>query len=175
MGCFNVISRRLIGFVGVAVVCLPVFMLAPPFVREGRSELLTRDGLSSRSEYLARVEALVAALVASDRSAASEFRSLVVTLDAALRDLRVREAGERSGKVLPPPALTKPDVSGGAAEPKPLDKIPDDWLLKTIQDARASVERLAQDLDRGEGLSSPRMDRNVAEIAGRVARISRPE
>ena len=163
----------------VALVCLPAVLMAPPLVRDGHAELLTRDGLSQRSDYLKRVEALVEALTAADRSAdptaASEFRSLVVTLDAALRDLRVREAGARSGKVRPPTAFSQSSTGAGEAGPRPLAEIPDDWLLKSLSEARRAVERLAQDLDRGEPLSSARIGQNLAEIADRVSKISRPE
>jgi len=158
---------------------LSIAWLPMPFIQPASAELLSREGLSNRSEYLTRVETLVDALSAADRSAAPgagpAFRSLAVTLDAALRDLRIREAGERSGKVSPPSAFAPPGSSAGGGAPKALREVPDDWLLKSLQDAREAVEDLVRQLDNGEPLSSGRIDRSVAEIAEHVSRISRPE
>ena len=161
----------------IAIVFAVVLGMAAAFP-VAHAELLTKDGLDRRGDYLKRVEALVTALSEADRSksvqGAAAFRSLVVTLDAALRDLRLSEGVERAGKVAPPTGLSvsrAPNSEGSAAS---LVDVPDDWLLQSVGQARSAIARLLDGLESGEPLNSARVDAQIAEIVDHVRTISQP-
>ena len=143
------------------------------------AELLTKDGLSKRESYLVRVQELARTLNGLDRSnsgtVGQQIYSLLVTLEAALRDLRFSEASERSGKVLPPGGISSTRGSNAGANSRALSEIPDDWLLQSVSEARHAVASLSESLDAGAELKSQHIADQIEEIVERVERISRPE
>ena len=167
------ISKGRIGSISVLA------MLALALAAGGAAaELLTKGGLSSRSDYLVRVESLTEALAkASDPDAPaavpSELRAIAVTLAAALQDLRLNEAAIRGGKALPPVSLVPNPAGPGPVEE--VGEVPQDWLLQTTGEARAAVARLVGFFDGGGALQTPQGRALVQGISDAVRRLTRPE
>ncbi|MDJ0683311.1 MAG: hypothetical protein QNJ84_01275 [Alphaproteobacteria bacterium] len=128
------------------------------------SDLLTRDGLGGRADYLERVQTLTAALPTTggdaplDARVRDEWRATARTIAAALQDMILSEGRQREGKASLPLALRAPaslDASGGfddtAAGPKvAVGAIPLDWLLVQATRARDTASLLADSLEQPE-------------------------